>query len=439
MKKTSAIRWLYQELPSLVREGVLSDDAAQRIKQYYGDVGSKNKIQLALTIFAIIGAIWIGLGIILLFAHNWDMLSRLQRTLLAFLPTIISSGFVCFAVIKNKQSVAMREGFGILNMICVGATISLITQIYNISGDISSFLIAWMLITVPLVYLLSASLPALFYLICITLWAGMSQYEAGQAVLFWPLSAIIMPYYIKNVIKRPNASQWLSAAIFLCYTVAIGLCLEQVLPGLWILVYSAYFAAMYLTGTWWSDKVSSLWTVPFRKLGIIAIVVLAHILSSYWPWENIGWYNYHKSVQYVSWAGLFDYVVLIVAAFFAVYFLIQTVKRRKDFEAAFGAIPIVAVFGLALGGGGKHSHLSGWLFSAYLLSLGVISILTGVRERRLGITNIGILIVAMVIFSRFMEFEIGIITRAVVFIFAGACFLAANVALSKKIKGGENG
>jgi len=201
------------------------------------------------------------------------------------------------------------------------------------------------------------------------------------------------------------------------------------------MIYSAYFGAMYLLGAQYVDRPGFMWSVPLRKLGSISIVVLSYLLSYHWPWEDIGWNYYRTGSQYVQWAALADYLILVISIFAAVFLLMRMVKRNKPFETVFGLLPVVAVLGYVLSGAGT-GYLSGWLLSAYTLSLGIVSILTGLKERRIGITNAGIVVVGLIILSRFLEFDVGILTRALVFIFVGICFLVSNVILSKKLKGG---
>jgi uncharacterized membrane protein len=52
----------------------------------------------------------------------------------------------------------------------IGANISLVAQVYNIPGDLNSFIITWMLLSLPLVYLLQSSIVSLYILQELLLW-----------------------------------------------------------------------------------------------------------------------------------------------------------------------------------------------------------------------------------------------------------------------------
>ena len=66
----AAIGWLYRELQDLVVKGILTQETADRLRQHYGEVRSVSKTTVTLIILGTIGALLIGLGIILLLAHN---------------------------------------------------------------------------------------------------------------------------------------------------------------------------------------------------------------------------------------------------------------------------------------------------------------------------------------------------------------------------------
>lgn len=436
MKRHRYIAWLYNELPQLIRLGIMSPESAGKIKEHYGEVSSKSRMSIALAIFSVIGAVCIGLGIILLFAYNWDKLSRLERTMLAFTPLIISCLLMAWAVFKEKTSLAIREGFSVFNMLSVGGAIALISQIYHLPGDIDSFLLTWMLLSIPLVYLMSASLPAVLYLVGITTWAAMSQISGGHALLFWPLVALVFPHYLKHLHKDPYASRsvWLSSAICLCFTVAIGISLEKAVPGLWIIVYSSFYAALYLVSKFWFDEAPAAWQKPFRNYGALGTLILSYLFSYEWVWQSIGWRYYRSEGRFHPEAVFADYIVTIVLVVLAVALLVKAAGRKKWFECNFGVMPILAVLCYSLAASGENDFITVWIYNLYVLYLGIMCVLKGVQEKELGLTNGGILIIGVIILTRFMDASMGIIERGIIFIIVGVCFVLANILLAKKFQ-----
>ena len=83
------------ELQELLKANVVTAETAEKIRQYFNqkEQGNQNKLS---SVFGILGAILVGLGIILVFAHNWDNLSRFTKVILSFLPLIIGQLFCGF-------------------------------------------------------------------------------------------------------------------------------------------------------------------------------------------------------------------------------------------------------------------------------------------------------------------------------------------------------
>jgi len=69
------------------------------------------------------------------------------------------------------------------------------------------------------------------------------------------------------------------------------------------------------------------------------------------------------------------------------------------------------------------------LFNVYLAVLGVGTLVTGLRGRRLGVVNAGMFVLAALILCRFFDSDLGFLLRGVAFILIGVGFLATNLVL----------
>jgi uncharacterized membrane protein len=70
---------IQNDLQELVSKGLISNDQAINIQGYYQSNKKSPNITLMI-IFASIGAILIGLALILILAHNWDEMHRFTKT-----------------------------------------------------------------------------------------------------------------------------------------------------------------------------------------------------------------------------------------------------------------------------------------------------------------------------------------------------------------------
>ena len=119
-----------------------------------------NDNSLIITV-GIIGVVLIGFGIIYLFAHNWDQLSRFSKTILSFIPVIISIAANIFTLTKRKDSVVWQESTAVSSFLAVGSMLALILQIYQLPGIENYFFFYWCLLCIPIVYILNSHLSVL--------------------------------------------------------------------------------------------------------------------------------------------------------------------------------------------------------------------------------------------------------------------------------------
>ena len=142
---------LLKELPELVKAKVISEETADRIRAYYRKDENSGTNRLFI-VFGILGAILVGLGIILIVANNWDEFSRSFKTIIAFAPLILGQMVCGWVLVKKSASTAWREGSAAFLFFAGGACIALVGQIYHIPGDTRAFMMTWMLLSLPLVY-----------------------------------------------------------------------------------------------------------------------------------------------------------------------------------------------------------------------------------------------------------------------------------------------
>ena len=431
--KEKNLKWLYEELPVLISKGILTQKTAEEIKKYYGESEERNWLRIILAIFGTLGSILIGSGIILIFAKNWDTLSVPARTALSFTPLVISQLIGIYVILKKSNSMAWKEGTSAFITLAVGAAISLIGQTYNISGDRTVFTITWMLLIVPLVYIFDAFVPSVFYLAGITFWAGFEQSEGGNAVLYWVFLAILMPYIIKafkNI--DSNRSVLVLWALCLNLCVSLGIVLEKVLPGLWIVIYSSFFTILFLVEKTYHRKTGSLGQLPFNVTGTIGILVFSILLTFIGFWEDIGWYEYRHEVRFNELAGIVDYFLVILLLSAAVYLFLKNLKTRNALTLVFGSSALLSVLCYLAASVLQDGSIPVILYNVYIFVLGVNTIVYGIRNKHMGITNGGMLIISLLIIVRFFDTDIPFLVKGLSFIAVGIGFIVSNAVLIKK-------
>lgn len=437
MNKTG-IKWLYQELPELITRGILTPEAADKIRQYYGEVKSISKTTVMLIILGTIGALLIGLGIILLLAHNWEQLSRLTRAVLSLVLLAIGQALALWVLWKRPQSSAFKEGSATFLSLMVGASIALISQTYNIPQDAGTFILTWMLLIIPLAYLMQASIPAAIYLIGITVWSGAYWDNPVKAILFWPLAAITIPHFIwalRQEIYRLRTTI-LSLIMVICVSFAASFSLGKTWHGSWIIIFPSLYSIFYFLGRLEVNKITTNWQRPLRLIGVIGLFILAFLFTFRDSWQYLidnRFYRMSRNIFDLS--AIPDHIVTLSIIAISMLLFYDKVKRKNITISLPGAVPLLAIIAYLVRG--QSTILPLMIFNIYLFILSISRIIAGVRSSNLAIINIGMLMLAILIIARFFDSDISFIIKGLVFIIIGIGFLVTNAVLARRMRGAK--
>ncbi len=426
------LNWLYGELPGLVSKGILSGDAAVRIRGHYGEVPKTDTSKIALMIFGILGALLIGGGIILILAHNWDKLGRPERTVLAFMPLMAALAAGAYSVMKEKGAV-WKEAVGAFTMLASGSSIAIIGQTYHVGGDLESFLLAWMLISFPLIYLFNSTTVAMMFMTGITVRACASSWHSPHIADFWLMSLLAFPHIVFSVrTSRCSArSALLLWTLSICYTICLGVSFESTAHSLRAFAYFGFFALCCLAGSEWFDDAFTVWLRPLSFIGPVGVVFMS-ILSTYeWMW--------HDSYRHYGLFGGTDHpkLLLAIAIIVVIYIplawlVVMAMRGRKYHSLILGASAAAALLSCMLSRITSDSIPAMLVFNAYLAFIGISLIAAGVRSSRLGKLNMGMAVLSLLIFLRFFDSGLDILLRGLTFIVIGSCFIAANVLMVRR-------
>ncbi len=428
MSKKDCVAWLYRELPELVRSRVLDEGAAARLRDHYGPAPEQRRRSLGLVICAALGALLVGLGIILLLAHNWVELSRPQRTLLSFAPLLLGQAVAGWVWFKRRTSLAWCEGAATFLLLAIGASIALVGQTYHISGDLPRFVLVWMLLGAPLIYLLGAALPALIYWLGVTWWGMLAAADDLPVMFFWLLAALPLPFWWRLIRERRRtlAAAWLAWVLAPCLAVGLGFSSHAVLESIWAPLYLGFFAVCYLAAGQW--PATSAVSRPFRLLGSWGTVGVVLLLTLKDVWQELVGQPLHQ----IGWSTWPEYLLLAVLLLLTIGLLLRSIMSGRWLDALFGlAAPLVTLLMLA------SSRLLSigpvlLLGNLYLLILGGAVLRDGLHSGQLPRINAGLGILSALIAVRFFDSQLPFTVRGVLFILIGFAFLAVNLLVKRR-------
>lgn len=436
MSKTKHIKWLYSELPNLINSGTIPAESETRLHDYYGSPHELNKQNIAIIIFSVLGAALIGTGVILVLAHNWDNLNRVLRTVIAFTPLIAGQLLGIWVLMKKSESTAWRESVSVFIMLALGAVIALVSQIYHLGGDLDTFLLVWMLLSLPLVYLFSASLPAILYMGGISWWALYYRLaQHGSLAWYWPVLALVLPHVL--LVCRDN--RYSVRAVFLQWALCLSVGLvpfamfeDQVFEGWPIVIFAGFFGIMCLGGIVGDDDDVSLMRKPFTVIGCVGTILLAYILTYSGVWDEIS-FSYKGDASVLRTIVLsHDFLLGILLMIIVTALVAATFRTKKLHRIEIGIFPLLVFICFWLNVDDSMFILCTVLCNIYLFAYSIYRIVIGIREDSLFAVNTGMLLLALWIFTRFFDVDIGFLAKGLVFIMIGAGFFVTNIFLVKR-------
>ncbi|MEN7549959.1 DUF2157 domain-containing protein [Rapidithrix thailandica] len=341
---------LSKQLPELVHGGIISQETADRIQEYYQQKKETSTNRLFI-IFAVLGALLVGLGVILIIAHNWDELSRNTKTALAFIPLLLGQALCGYTLLRQQQSFSWREGSSTFLFLTVGASIALISQIYHLPGNLSAFLLTWALLGIPLVYIMKSSVVSLLYLIAITYYAGETSYWSYPQVesyLYWLLLFLALPHYYSLFKKKPGSNFMIFHNWFIPLSITITLGTVAYQMGEWMFIaYTSLFGLFYLIGNSEFFRRQKLRNNGFRIIGSLGTIALFLGLSFDWFWKDLSAHKFHYKELIVS-PEFLSSAILTVMASVLLYFQWKNkpLRERQPLEFAFVLFLPIFILGL---------------------------------------------------------------------------------------------
>ena len=409
-------RAVLKELPTLESEGLISAEQAARIRARYADNGQSASRMLV--VFAILGGLLVGLGVILIIAHNWDDLPRTMRTVLAFIPVLFGQGLVAFHLLRQKVSVGWREGSAVFLACALCSCVALVSQIYHVSGDLSGYLFTCSLLMLPLLYLPGSFITALIYLAMVTWYAWMTHFEHWSALqqpwLALPLVGAVVPFYLLRARENGTGAGfwWLS----LCMALAVGVCSQLFFSDLQVeQALSMVALASVFTLVPWLHPGRELRTWPWVLVGALSILIILFVFSFRGPWGDVGDH---------PWGG--DAIGAGALIVLSALLYVLSLRRRKPFERW----PWPEALGLLLvcyGIGHYSPGVAAFLVNVALLVMGVVNVRMGTATDSLSRMNLGLAIIGLTILMRFFDTDLDFVVRGLGFIAIGAGFLYMNV------------
>lgn len=423
-----------QDLEELLDKGVIEREVFDKLQAYYSGK-RKEKPNLMLLVFGVIGAILVGAGLILLIAHNWDDYPNSIKLLCAYGPLILGQLVAAYSIRNKPESEIWKESSAVFLYFAIGACIALVAQIYNISGDAGTFFLTWNLLSLPLVFILSSSVNSLLVIAGLTNYAMVAGFLDGNYKIPYGYSLLvilIIPYYLRLRQEHKDSvllglHNWFLAISALCVLPT----LMEVKSSFLIIDYFVLFGLFAIVGTLFFADHRYSWFNSFLIIAELGGICLLFILSFDGYWNDSTRTNWHPDQFVNSFESAVSIVFLLVAGFLLWAYRNVFNWRQSGRYILFFAPLLIYCLKLS-------SDQSMILINLILLSFGIWTIRVGASQKKLKVLNLGLSVISLLIFLRFFDADISFVWRGIIFLLLGCGFFAANYFMNKKLKQDEN-
>lgn len=345
------------------------------------------------------------------------------------MPLLIGQVFIGVSITKNK-SLAWKEASGTFLFFAIGACIALISQIYNIPGNLNSYLLTWTLLSLPLVYLLRSKALLLLCLVFATYYACNFGYaylsKANSPWWYLILIVALIPFYLKwlQTEKRSNALSVFHWLFPLSFTIVLG-AFTISNNNFGYLMYVILFGLFYNIGRlpyFISQKLRRNGYLIIGSLGTVITLLLA---SFKWLWTDVNRDGFVFNYQELSIIAVLFITTLVF--FYRSYFKLKP-SSLSLFQIVF--IVFAGLFFLSY----ANTTTPVILTNILLFVLGLNAVQIGVKTVHFGVLNYGLLIITALVVCRFFDTDMSFVLRGLLFVSVGIGFFATNYMMLKKQK-----
>lgn len=424
------IKWLLGEIDLWVNEGIIEPQQAAALRGRYP--APAEGVAWSRIIFFSIGAVLIGLGVILLIAYNWQQMPKFVKLGAILAALIVAHGAGYWFRRPASRHPTAGEGLHLLGTMLFGAGIWLVAQIYHIEEHYPNAFLIWGIGALALAWALPSMAQGIIAVLLLVLWNGFEVFDFknpqplspvlilfGVLPLAWlnrgrVLAAICMIGYLFTLfITLADIAGDLAALVIFfngCMLIAAGLLVRrrggfpQASPVFSFLGFSVYIAALFILS--FHHRGRGMWSIHFDRFpDSLLFFGFALGVVCFWAWAI--WPLSRRQPPYKE-------------------------RFRREYYGVF--IAFILIFLNTLG----VIQLGGWpgmvVFNTLFLYQAIMMISSGCRDLNLKMTATGCVLFAAITFARYTDLFVSLLARSLVFFIAGAALFSVGIYYSKTRK-----
>lgn len=311
--------------------------------------------------------------------------------------------------------------------LATGACIAIVSQIYNLGGEWPEFLLWWMLLSLPLAWVLRSRAVAIFYLISIVAWS-LNQVEHGRP---WYDSPVMYPLLLLGLL--PLWPGWPPKNVpspFMRWMITISAIFGLGAMATFVTALRGTFLDFdFETAVWlWTLTATAITLFPLSQNGMAESLGRKPqvVLGSLWllGYGSVGTFHdaNHDILEGMSHGLKLPWAWGLLAVI-AVFVVLAVLRRRWAVLAiaTIGPLSMIAY---------PFATMLNWVFTLYLFGLGLALILLEFAGHR-GAPRLGAALVSVIIIARMSDSHFSLLAKGLIFIAVGVAFLAFNIAVGR--------
>jgi uncharacterized membrane protein len=428
MKKN--IKWLLAEIDRWLNEGLIAAEQAEIIKRLYP--APEQGSAWGRIIFNSIGAILFGLGVILLFAYNWERMPKFAKLAAIILALLAAHGTGFWLRRPAGRSRTAGEGLHLAGTMFFGAGIWLVAQIYHIDEHYPNAFFIWGCGALALAWALPSISHALVAGMLLLLWNGFEAFDFKNPHLLSPfiILAGLIPLawiYRSRVVLASTIGAFMLMLAFSVATVGGDLVFLLVFLSACILI-AAGSLVRRKGGFPDSGPI-------FSFIGYLVYLAALFALSFFHRGQGLFTVHF-DDLQ----AATYFFTFSAAALWLLIWSFWAAVQQKKPAAADFridacGVLLTLLIVVLNTMG---VLGLKGWtgaaVFNLLFLFHSIMLIVAGCKESDLRFTTAGCLLLASISLARYTDLFVSLLARSSVFLIMGAALFAVGIYYSRTKK-----
>lgn len=377
-------------------------------------------------VFSILGALLVGVGLVLIFVTFWKDMPLFSKGLLSFVPLLAGQASGIFVLMKKRDKMTWCEGGSVLWTAGIAATLTMIYNIFDLRIYWYTVLVFICLSILPVMTLLRSVSPLAVYYGCAITWIFcLLEKQASIPALIGAILLIIVGCVFSSLmLKKEKKSHrsifahWLSVIAVLIFPIFLAIGLANFVLAL--LSVGATSVCLLILSLKDGDM-----AMPYKIPGLVITSVMIFLYGAY----------------YIDRVDSNKYTVTFTALCFIAMIAVAFYVRAKNTDKVFAAYLAVVCLSLVCytvslyAMPEKYDHEIADLFINILrviaIAANILLMVSGGREKKLLPINLGFISIAGLTVLVVSQSGLSMMGNGIMLLVFGGVLLAINFKISR--------